>query len=353
MRRYVKWVIAMTLIAALSVGTVYAGTLRPTPIHLTISADAVDYIVPSRPSGGGGGGSSTVEPEKPAEDPAEEPVEDPKEDPAEEPADFSGFSKTERENYEKLSYEAMGVVRAAKSAKRTISSANSSLRGKRAVVVSWSDSYAEFEKLEEVGEVEWTGTCIYRSKTGKFSSNPKPYFEVKGKSWYKNNKSLKLSSTYYYKVRSYVIIEGYRFWSDYSDVTGTMVQDAARYTKAESSAYKKLSASEKKQAGKVKTATIKLYKRSVSSGASIRWNVFEASRAKKSGIKWTGAELYYSKSKSMRNAQRIASTKGSSFSVKKSTGLLKKTGYYRVRLYKEIDGVKYYSRYSDILKVKV
>lgn len=350
MRRYVKWVIAMTLIAALSVGTVFASSDYPTAVYLKVPADAIDQVVPSRPSGGG---SSTVEPEKPAEDPKEDPADDPKEDPAEDSADFSGFSKTERENYEKLSYEAKGVVRAAKASKQTIRSANSSLHGKRAVVVSWSNSFAVLKSGKSIDNIKWSGTCIYRSKTGKFSSKPKPFFEVKNKRWYKNNKSLKLSNRYYYKVRSYIIVEGYRFWSSYSDVTSTYVQDVARYTSAEKAAYSKLSTSEKKLARKVKTATIKLYKRSASSGASIRWNVFESSRAKKSGIKWTGAELYYSKSKSMRNAQRIASTKGSSFSVKKSTGLFKKTGYYRVRLYKEIDGVKYYSRYSDILKLKV
>lgn len=343
MKKYVKWVIAVTLIVALSVCTVFASSGYTTPLYLKVTKDAVDEVV--RPSGGSGSGSGLGGQEQPSEPPTENQGDDTE--------DFSGFSKTEKENYEKLSSEAKGVVRAAKAATQTIRSANSTLHEKRAVVVSWTNSFATLKDGTSSDQIKWSGSCIYRSKTGKFSSNPKAFFEVKNKNWYKNNKSLKLSNRYYYKVRSYIIVEGYRFWSSYSDVTSTYVQDIATYTSAEKAAYKKLSSSEKKQTQNVKTATIKLYKNTVTSGAKLKWNVYEASRAKKSSIEWTGAELYYSKSKSMKNMQRIASSKGSSFSVKKSTGLLKKTGYYRVRLYKEIDGTKYYSRYSDILKVRI
>lgn len=342
MKRYVKWVIAVTLIVTLGVGTVFASTDYPTAVYLNVPTDAIDKVVSS--------GSSVDPSSSEQEEPGEEPAEDPGE---EEDEDFSGFSKTEKENYQKISWEAKAVVRAAKAAKQTIRSANSTLHDKRAVVVSWTNSFATLKDGTSTDKIKWSGTCIYRSKTGKFSKNQKPFFEVKNKRWYKNNKSLKLSNRYYYKVRSYIIVEGYRFWSSYSDVTSTYVQDAATYTTTEKAAYRKLSSSEKKQTQKIKTATIKLYKNTVTSGAKLKWNVYEANRAKAADIEWTGAELYYSKSKSMKNMKRIASSKNSSFSVKKSTGLLKKIGYYRVRLYKEIDGVRYYSRYSDILKVKI
>ena len=68
----------------------------------------------------------------------------------------------------------------------------------------------------KAGKQAATGFEIYRasSKNGKF----KKIATVKGSSLSYKNKSLKSKSTYYYKVRAYVSVDGVKYYSAYSSV---------------------------------------------------------------------------------------------------------------------------------------
>ena len=81
----------------------------------------------------------------------------------------------------------------------------SKLRGKRAIKLTWNIPDG----------MKFDGFEIYRS-TKKFSGYGKtPYFTTT-KTSYINSKDLVKGKTYYYKVRAFVIINGEKFYTDYS-----------------------------------------------------------------------------------------------------------------------------------------
>lgn len=83
--------------------------------------------------------------------------------------------------------------------------------GKKAVRITWYD---------EIGnEVDFDGVEIYRSTKRYKGYSTKPFYETKGgekEGYYVNTKGLEPGTTYYYKVRGYVMIDGQKYYTDYS-----------------------------------------------------------------------------------------------------------------------------------------
>ena len=83
--------------------------------------------------------------------------------------------------------------------------------GKKAVRVTWYDKNGK--------EVDFDGIEIYRSTQRYKGYGLKPFYATKdGKTegYYFNTKDLKEGTTYYYKVRGYVEIDGQKYYTDYS-----------------------------------------------------------------------------------------------------------------------------------------
>jgi hypothetical protein len=89
------------------------------------------------------------------------------------------------------------------------------------------------------------------------------------------------------------------------------------------------------------TSLTKMYKRS--KGFTAMW--------KKQGTQTTGYQVQYSTSSNFTDAKTVGVSKTSQIS-KRVTGLKGKTKYYvRVRTYKTVNGVKYYSGWSKAKSV--
>ncbi|MBQ4649512.1 MAG: InlB B-repeat-containing protein [Firmicutes bacterium] len=88
-------------------------------------------------------------------------------------------------------------------------SRHSRLNGKRAVYVYWYD--AGGSDISEIFE----GYEVQRSTQRFKGYGKKPFFGT-GREKYWNNLDLKSGSTYYYRVRGYVTIDGERYYSDWS-----------------------------------------------------------------------------------------------------------------------------------------
>lgn len=83
--------------------------------------------------------------------------------------------------------------------------------GKKAVRVTWYDKNGK--------EVDFDGIEIYRSTQRYKGYGLKPFYATKdGKTegYYVNTKDLKEGTTYYYKVRGYIEIDGQKYYTDYS-----------------------------------------------------------------------------------------------------------------------------------------
>lgn len=83
--------------------------------------------------------------------------------------------------------------------------------GKKAVRVTWYDKNGK--------EVDFDGIEIYRSTQRYKGYGLKPFYATKdGKTegYYVNTRDLKGGTTYYYKVRGYVLIDGQKYYTDYS-----------------------------------------------------------------------------------------------------------------------------------------
>ena len=107
-----------------------------------------------------------------------------------------------------LTTEEKAQIKAVKGVDKEIFKAKSKyskLNGKRAIKLTWNVP----------NEMKFDGFEIYRS-TKKYSGYGKsPYFTTT-KTSYINSKGLVKGKTYYYKVRAFVIINGEKFYTDYS-----------------------------------------------------------------------------------------------------------------------------------------
>lgn len=83
--------------------------------------------------------------------------------------------------------------------------------GKKAVRVTWYD--------QNGNEIDFDGIEVYRSVKRYKGYGLKPLYTTKGdksEGYYVNTKDLKEGTTYYYKVRGYVTIDGQKYYTDYS-----------------------------------------------------------------------------------------------------------------------------------------
>ena len=84
--------------------------------------------------------------------------------------------------------------------------------GKKAVRVTWYD--------QNGNEIDFDGIEVYRSVKRYKGYGLEPFYTTKGdksEGYYVNTKDLKEGTTYYYKVRGYVTIDGQKYYTDYSD----------------------------------------------------------------------------------------------------------------------------------------
>lgn len=83
--------------------------------------------------------------------------------------------------------------------------------GKKAVRVTWYD--------QNGNEINFDGIEVYRSVKRHKGYGLEPFYTTKGdksEGYYVNTKDLKEGTTYYYKVRGYVTIDGQKYYTDYS-----------------------------------------------------------------------------------------------------------------------------------------
>ena len=83
--------------------------------------------------------------------------------------------------------------------------------GKKAVKITWYNKNGEI--------MDFDGVEIFRSTKKNSGYGNKPFYATKGsntKGYYINTKDVKVGTTYYYRVRGYVIIDGKKYYTDYS-----------------------------------------------------------------------------------------------------------------------------------------
>ena len=83
--------------------------------------------------------------------------------------------------------------------------------GKKAVKITWYNKNGEI--------MDFDGVEIFRSTKKNSGYGKKPFYATKGsksKGYYINTKDVKVGTTYYYRVRGYVIIDGQKYYTDYS-----------------------------------------------------------------------------------------------------------------------------------------
>lgn len=83
--------------------------------------------------------------------------------------------------------------------------------GKKAVKITWYNKNGEI--------MDFDGVEIFRSTKKNSGYGKKPFYATKGsksKGYYINTKDVKIGTTYYYRVRGYVIIDGQKYYTDYS-----------------------------------------------------------------------------------------------------------------------------------------
>ena len=160
-----------------------------------------------------------------------------------------------------------------------------------------------------------SGYEVYRatSKTGTYSLNKTV---TSGSTLSYSNTGLTTGKTYYYKVRSYKLVDGKKVYSNYSDIV---------------------------------SASPKLFTPSVTLSKG----------TKKATVKWkkisgaSGYEIYRSNSKSGTYSKVKSISRGSTTSYTNSGLTSKKGYYYKIRAYKTVNGKKVYSSYSSIKSIKV
>lgn len=120
--------------------------------------------------------------------------------------------KTEKKQEEPAGPTKEEIIAALDSSKLVARSKLITLKnGKKAVRVTWYDKNGK--------EVDFDGVEIYRSIQRYKGYGLKPFYATKdGKTegYYVNTKDLKEGTTYYYKVRGYVEIDGQKYYTDYS-----------------------------------------------------------------------------------------------------------------------------------------
>ena len=78
--------------------------------------------------------------------------------------------------------------------------------GKKAVKITWYNENGEL--------MDFDGVEIYRSTRRNAGYGKTPFFTTEKDAYY--NTAIKKGTTYYYKVRGYVVIDGQKYYTDYS-----------------------------------------------------------------------------------------------------------------------------------------
>lgn len=175
--------------------------------------------------------------------------------------------------------------------------------GYNSIKVTWNKSY------------NINGYEVYRatSKTGKYTLKKTV---TSGNTLSYTNTGITTGKTYYYKVRSYAVVNNKKLYSDYSSVV---------YTKT-----------------KLSTPSVTLS--AGSKKAYVKWK-------KVSGA--SGYEVYRSTSKTGKYTKVKTLTSGNTTSYTNTKLTSKKGYYYKVRAYRTVNGNKVYSSYSSIKYIKV
>ena len=160
-----------------------------------------------------------------------------------------------------------------------------------------------------------SGYEVYRatSKTGKYTLKKTV---TSGNTLSYTNTGLTIGKTYYYKVRSYVVVNDKKLYSDYSSIV---------YTKP-----------------KLSTPSVTLS--AGSKKAYVKWK-------KVSGA--SGYEVYRSTSKTGKYIKVKTLTSGNTTSYTNTKLTSKKGYYYKLRAYRTVNGNKVYSSYSSIKYIKI
>lgn len=120
--------------------------------------------------------------------------------------------KTEKKQEEPKEPTKEEIVAALDSSKLVARSKFITLKnGKKAVRITWYDKNGN--------EGDFDGVEIYRSTQRYKGYGLKPFYSTKGgktEGYYVNTRDLKEGTTYYYKVRGYVEIDGQKYYTDYS-----------------------------------------------------------------------------------------------------------------------------------------
>ena len=120
--------------------------------------------------------------------------------------------KTEKKQEEPKEPTKEEIVAALDSSKLVARSKFITLKnGKKAVRITWYDKNGN--------EGDFDGVEIYRSTQRYKGYGLKPFYSTKGgktEGYYVNTRDLKEGTTYYYRVRGYVEIDGQKYYTDYS-----------------------------------------------------------------------------------------------------------------------------------------
>ena len=161
---------------------------------------------------------------------------------------------------------------------------------------------------------------------------------------------LKASTRYYVQLRAYKVVDGKKYYSDWS--AKKSVKTKAKAKKSSGSATVKVYFPGYEKGGVSKTI-------SVSPLATPALKGVKNAKGKKAVVTWkkvsgaAGYQVWYSPSKKFKGAKKATVKKGKT--VKKTLTKLKKgtTYYVKVRAYKKVGKKTYYSAWSTVKSVKV
>lgn len=223
---------------------------------------------------------------------------------------ISGSVDTTKAGIYKLTYKVSDSDGNTKTVTRKVTVKLKDVLGVKASSNSYNSIKLTWKKTENIDGYE-----IYRS-TSKTWKNKSTVTVKNHNTLSYTHTSLKTGQTYYYKIRSYNMVNGKKVYSNYSSVVSSIP--------------------------KLSTPNITL-----------------SAGSKKAYIKWkkisgaSGYEIRRSPNKTGSNAKLITITKGNITSYTNSKLTSKKTYYYKVRAYRIVNGKKVYSSYSSTKYIKI